>query len=210
MTFLDPKQSLIDVTGLMYNKQKFSYINIPKAAVVALSKNSDNSFPSSFAKNVIQSLKSNDKRIMKAISHTLKDDVAANRHRKIGLSKDSNYYYSNIFEYFYLNDRETFNSFVDHFIRYSKTAIVTFHDSKAVSKFFGHNVHNIHVPYNNYYNKVDDVYAQIAELEEDLDYCLLDCGVMGLALLPKVWQNLNVPLIDFGKTLTLGKVNKNQ
>lgn len=210
MTFFDPKQSLIDVTEFMYNKQKFSYINIPKAAVVALSKTSDNSFPSHFARNVIQSLRSNDRRIMKAVSHLLKEDVSANRHRKIGLNKDSNYYYSNIFEYFYLNDRDTFNSFIDHFIRYSKTAVVTFHDSKTVSKFFGHNVHNIHVPYNNYYNKVDDVYAQLAELDEDLDYCMLDCGVMGLAILPKVWQNLNVPLIDFGKTLTLGKVSRTQ
>jgi len=203
MTFLDQKQSIISVTQLMSEKKKFSYINIPKAAVVALSKNSENSFPSSFAKNVIQSLRSNDRRIFKAVSHTLKDDVAENRHYKIGLNKNSSYYYSNIFEYYYLNDRETFNSFIDHYIRYSKTAIVTFHDSKIINKTFGHNIRVITVPYNNYYDKVDDVYAQLSELDGELDYCILDCGVMGLGLLPKVWQNLDIPLIDFGKTLAL-------
>ena len=210
MTFLDQKQSIVNVTEAMYNKRKFSYINVPKAAVVALSKSSDNPFPSSFAKGVIQSLKTTDKRIMKAISHSLKDDVAANRHYKIGLNDNINYYYSNIFEYYYLNDKETFNSFIDHFIRYSKSAIVTFHDSKVVSKMFGHNIHSIHVPYSNYYNKVEDTYAQLSELDGELDYCILDCGVMGLALLPKVWQNLNIPLIDFGKTLALGRMNRKQ
>lgn len=208
--FLDQKQSIIDVTELMSNKEKFSYINIPKAAVVALSKGSENTMPSYFAKNVVASLKSTDKRIMKAVSHTLKDDVSANKHFKIGLHKNNKYYYSNIFEYYYMNDRETFNSFVDFYIRYGKSAVVSVHDSKTISKIFGYNVHTISVPYNNYYNKVDDVYAQLSELDGELDYCLFDAGVMSLGVLPKVWQNLNISIIDLGKTVSLSRSNKSE
>lgn len=206
MSFLDQKQSLLNVTSALSNKKRFSYVNIPKASIISLSRNSDNSFPSSFAKNVIYSLRMKDDKVMKALSHSLKDDVIANRHFKIGLNKNSDYYYSNIFEYYYLNDRETFNSFIEYYIRYSKFAVVTVHDSKAVSKMFGYNARVITVPYNNYYDKVDDVYAQLSEFDGELDYCILDCGVLGLGLLPKVWSNLSVSLIDFGKTLSIAKV----
>lgn len=208
MTFLDPKQSLINLTYAMSNKQKFAYINVPKASIVALSKNSENSFPNFFAKNVVTSLKANDKNIMKAVSHSLQSDIEANRHYKIGLHKGGEYYYSNIFEYYYLNDRDVISSISDFYIKYSKSAIVTFHDKKMAAKHFGHNIHVISIPYSNYYNKVDDVYAQLAELDGELDYCLLDCGVFGLGLLPKVWKNLNVSVIDLGKMLTLSKGHK--
>lgn len=208
MTFLDQKESLVKVTEALSSKKKFAYVNIPKASIVALSKNSDNSFPNFFAKNVVATMKSTDPGIMKALSHTLVDDVANGKHYKIGLHKNADYYYSNIFEYYYLNDRETFNSIVDFYIRYAKSAIVTFHDSKIVSKHFGYNVHTINVPYNNYYTKIDDVYAQLSELDGELDYCMLDCGVLGLGILPKVWKNLNMSIIDLGKTLTLNKMSK--
>jgi len=208
MSFLDQKESLIQVTKAMSSKSKFAYINIPKTAIIALSKSGENSFPNSFAKNVVATMKSTDPSIMKALSHSLVQDVANGRHYKIGLHKNSEYLYSNIFEYYYLNDRETFSSIVDFYIRYSRSAIVTFHDSKVISKNFGYNVHTINVPYNNYYNKVDDVYAQLSELDGEFDYCLLDCGVLGLGLLPKVWKNLNMSVIDLGKTLALNKLNK--
>lgn len=207
MAFLDPKSSVINVTYEMSNKNKFAYINVPKASIVALSKNSENSFPNSFARNVVTSLKMTDKRVLKAVSHSLQGDIDAGRHYKIGLHKNGEYYYSNIFEYFYLNDREVYDSIINFYIRYSKSAIVTVHDKKMVLKHFGPNTHIISIPYNNYYNKVDDVYAQLAELDGELDYCLLDCGIFGLGLLPKVWKNLNMSIIDFGKTLSISKNN---
>lgn len=209
MTFLNPKESVIKLTHEMSNKNKFAYINVPKASIVALSKSSENAFPNPFAKNVVASLKSTDKNILKAVSHSLQSDIDAGRHYKIGLNKNGEYFYSNIFEYYYLNDREVYTSIVDFYIRYSKSAIVTFHDKKMVMKHFGPNMHVISIPFTNYYNKVDDVYAQLSELDGELDYCLLDCGVFGLGILPKVWKNLNVSLIDLGKTITLSKGNKN-
>jgi hypothetical protein len=42
-------------------------------------------------------------------------------------------------------------------------------------------------------------------MENEVDYCLLDCGVFGLALMNKMWDNLNISIIDTGKTLSLSK-----
>jgi len=201
MTFYSPKESLIDLTERLDKKSRFAYLNIPKSSIVALSKNSDNAFPSHFAKNVINSFKSKDEGILKAIPNVLKDDINANRHYKIGLNKNSNYHYSNVFEYYYHEDREVYDSILSYYIKNTKTVAVSFNDKKFITKCFGYNCHVINVPYTTQYDKIDDVYAQISELDGDIDYVLLDCGVFGLGLLPKVWSNLSVSVIDFGKTL---------
>jgi len=205
MTFLDQKQSIIKLTEAMGKKEKFAYVNIPKSSIISLSRNSENSFPNFFAKNVITSLKTNDSRVMKAISHSLVPDIKENKHYKIGLHKNSEYLYSNVFEYYYMNERDNYNSMIDFYIRNTPSVIVTFHDKKLITKAFGSSVHAITVPYNNYYAKVDDVYAQLSEFEGGAYYCLLDCGVFGLGIFPKVWKNLNMSVIDLGKTLSLIK-----
>jgi hypothetical protein len=205
MSFLNPTQSLINVTKALQGHEKFSYINVPKSSIVGLSKNSENSFPNFFAKNVISSLKNSDKRVMKAISHTLMSDIDAGKHFKIGLNKNVEYYYSNIFEYYYMNNREVYNTVLDFFFKESKTVTISFHDKKLVQKHLGYNTHVINVPYSNHYDRLDSVYSQLTEFDGGVDYCILDCGIFGLALLPKIWENLNMSVVDFGKTLNLYK-----
>lgn len=207
MTFLDHKESIIRLTEKMGSKEKFAYINVPKSAIVSLSKNGENPFPNFFIKNVLASLKSNDPSVMKAISHNLISDIKENRHFKIGLHKNNEYYYSNVFEYYYLNERENFNSIVDFYIRNASNAIVTFHDRKLIAKTFGTSTHVISIPFNNHYTKIDDAYAQLAEIDGSIDYCMFDCGVFGLGLFPKVWKNLNMSVIDLGKTMSFVKGN---
>jgi len=45
----------------------------------------------------------------------------------------------------------------------------------------------------------------LSELEKEIDYCLLDCGIFGLALMSKIWSNLNISIIDLGKTISMSK-----
>jgi hypothetical protein len=207
MSFLNPIESVINVTKALQSKEKFSYINVPKSSIVGLSKNSENPFPSNFAKNIISSLRNDDKQVMKAISHTLMSDIDNGKHFKIGLNKNSKYYYSNIFEYYYMNNREVYNSILDFFIKNTKTVTVSFHDKKLVQKHLGYNTHVINVPYVNHYDKLDSVYAQLTEFEGGVDYCLMDCGVFGLALMSKMWNNLDMSIIDFGKTINMVKTS---
>lgn len=205
MTILDPKQSIQTLTYHMQQKEKFAYLNIPKASVVGLGRNNDYSFPSPFAKNVISSFRKRDPKIMKAVSHTLGTDIENGRHAKIGLDKNSKYFYSNIFEYYFLNHRDVYNAFVDFYIKNSQTIVVSFHDKKKIQKQFGFDTHVINVPFNNFYDKIDSIYAQLSEFDGGVDYCLFDCGVFSLGIFPKVWENLNMSILDLGKTLTLSK-----
>lgn len=207
MTFLNPIQSVIDVTSFLQKKEKFAYVNIPKSSIVGLSKNSDNAFPSYFAKNVVNGLRSNQRGVMKAVSHALVSDIEAGKHYKIGLNKNDKYYYSNIFEYYYMNNRDVYNSVLDFFIKNSKTVTVSFHDKKIVQKHIGYNTHVINVQFNSQYEKIDSIYAQLSEFDGGVDYCIMDCGVLSLALLPKIWENLNMSVIDLGKTINLFKTS---
>lgn len=205
MTCLNPAESLTNVTLAIEKKKKFSYINVTKSAIIALSKNSDNSFPPHFAKSVIASLKNSDPNVMKGISHTLVSDIEDGKHYKIGLNKNSTYYYSNIFEYYYMNNKDVYNTTVNYYIKNTPTVVISFHDKKLIQKHFGQSAHIINVAYTNYYEKLDNIYAQLSEFDGGVDYCVMDCGVLGLALMSKIWDNLNMSVIDFGKTLSLSK-----
>lgn len=207
MTVLNPVQSLINLTSAMNKHDKFGYINIPKSSIVALSKNADNPFPKNFTKNILVSLKNSDKRIMKAVSHTLVSDIENGKHFKIGLNKNTDYYYSNVFEYYYLNNKEVYNTLIDFYIKNTPKLIVTFHDKKVAQRHFGFNSHVINVPFHNHYDKLDSIYSQVSEFEGGVDYCLLDCGIFGLALMSKIWENLNMSIIDTGKVLSLSKAS---
>lgn len=206
MTFLNQDQSLINLTLALEKKKKFAYINVPKSAIIALSKNADNSFPSHFAKGVIASLKNPDPNIMKAISHSLVSEIGEGKHYKIGLHKNAEYYYSNIFEYYYMNNKDVYTSTVNYYVKNTPSVVITFHDKKIIQKHFGNNTHIINIAYTNYYEKLDSIYAQLSEFEGGVDHCIMDCGVLGLALTSKIWENLNMSIIDFGKTLSLSKV----
>ena len=209
MTCLNPAQSLIKLTNAMNTKQKFSYINIPKSSIISLSKSAENSFPNHFAKSVLASLKNTDNNVMKAISHTLVPEIEDGKHYKIGLNKNSEYYYSNIFEYYYMNNKDVYSTTVNYFIKNTPSVVISFHDKKLVQRHFGPSAHIINVAYTNYYEKLDNIYAQLSEFDGGVDYCIMDCGVLGLALMSKVWENLNISIIDFGKTLSLSKVTNN-
>lgn len=210
MTCLDAVESLKKVTLAMNKKEKFAYINVPKSSIIALSKNAENSFPNHFAKNVIASLKNSDPHVMKAISHTLVPEIEDGKHFKIGLNKNAEYYYSNIFEYYYMNNKDVYSTTVNYFIKNTPSVVISFHDKKLLQKYLGNNIHIVNVAYTNYYEKIDNIYAQLSEFEGGADYCIMDCGVLGLALMSKIWENLNMSIIDFGKTLSLTKVSNTQ
>ncbi|MDA0345051.1 MAG: hypothetical protein O3C54_03730 [Proteobacteria bacterium] len=205
MTFINPAESLQKITLAIENKQKFAYINVTKSAIIALSRNSENPFPPHFAKSVINSLKNSDPLVMKAISHSLVNDIENGKHYKIGLHKNATYLYSNVFEYYYMNNKDAYNTTVNYYVKNSPAVAITFHDKKLIQKHFGNDTHIINVAYTNYYEKLDSIYAQLSEFDGGVDYCIMDCGVLGLALASKIWQHLNMSILDFGKTLSLSK-----
>jgi len=142
---------------------------------------------------------------MKNISFSLAKEINEDKHSSIGLKKGQSYFIPNLFEYYYSNDKEIFRYFVDFYIKNTPKVIVTFHDYKKVSAVFGVNAKIINVAYDSCYKKMKDIYEEISKLDGKIDYCLLDCSALGLALSGKIWDNLNMSVIDLGKTLILNK-----
>jgi len=205
MSFLTVEQSIIELTAQMEKNNKFTYINVPKNAVAALTKSGDYVFPSHFAKNVIAGIRNKNSNVMRAVSHTLTNDITSGKFEKLGLSKNGKYFYSNIFEYYFMNNKDIYNIFIERYIKNSPTIVVSFNDKKIINKIFGNNVNYVHVMYNNYYDKVDDIYSQISEFDGGVDYCVMDCGPLSLALSAKISENLSMSIIDFGKAISLNR-----
>jgi hypothetical protein len=63
----------------------------------------------------------------------------------------------------------------------------------------------ISVPFNNYFSRLEDTFEKIAALEGKIDYCILDCSSLGLALSNSIWNKLNMSIIDLGKTISYSK-----
>lgn len=199
------KQGIIDLTQLMNAKEKFAFLNISKYSIVALNKKNENSFPQSFAKAILKSVSIDHPRVMKSFSAGLVDDVKNGKHSRIGINDGNRNYTSNLFEYYYLNNKDVFDTFCRFYIKDTPTLVVSFHDKKTVYKTLNTKVNVITVPYNNHYEKLDDVFAQVAEFEDGVDYCLMDCSSLGLALSGKIWEKLNMSVIDLGKTINFTK-----
>jgi hypothetical protein len=208
------KQAIIDLTLLMNAKEKFSFMNISKYSIVALNKKNESSFPNHFAKAVLKSISLEHPRIMKNYSSGLVDDINNNKHAKIGIQDSDRSYSSNLFEHYFLNQKDIFDYFCSFYFKNTPTLVVSFHDKKTIYKTLNTKVNVITVPYSNHYDKLDDVFAQISEFEGGVDYCLMDCSSLGLALAGKIWERLDMSVIDLGKTINFTKtynaVSKNE
>ena len=180
-------------------------MNVSKYSIVALNKKNENSFPPHFAKAILKSISLEHPRIMKNYSSGLVDDVKSGKHSKIGLNDTDRSYSSNLFEHYFLNKKDVFDYFTNFYFKYTPTLVVSFHDKKTVYKTLNTKVNVITVSYNNHYDKLEDVFAQVAEFEGGVDYCLMDCSSLGLALAGKIWEKLDMSVIDLGKTINFTK-----
>ena len=198
-------QASIELTKLMNSKEKFAFLNIAKSSIVSLSKKNADGTPSRFNKEIIRSINLSDSRIIKSIPESLVEEVVASKHSGIGLVDDGKFYSPNLFEYYYENNKEVYNSIFNFYIKNTNTAVVSFHDKKTIYKFMGFKTNVISVPFNNYFSRLEDTFEKIAALEGKIDYCILDCSSLGLALSNSIWNKLNMSIIDLGKTISYSK-----
>jgi hypothetical protein len=202
MPFVDAKNTLFKITKALEDKKTFAYTNISKGSIISLNKNSENPFPKDFGKNVINSISFDNPNFYKSVSHSLIPEIENDKHSKIGLNSSNTYYYSNIFEFYQMNDREMFNIIISRYFKNSSVLVVSLNDKKTVQKIFGKNSHVINVSFSNMYEKIDSVYSQVSEFKGGVDYCVMDCGILGLGLSSKIYDKLDISVIDFGKTVT--------
>ena len=175
-------QASIELTKLMNTKEKFAFLNISKSSIVSLGKKKSDTGSAQFNKEIIRSINLTDKRIIKSIPDSLADEVKASSHSSIGLVDDGRFYTPNLFEYYHEHNREVYNDIFDFYIKNTNTAVVSFHDKKTIYNFMGFKSTVINVPFNNYYSRFEDTFKKIAALDGKVDYCIMDCSSLGLAL----------------------------
>jgi hypothetical protein len=81
--------------------------------------------------------------------------------------------------------------------------VVSFHDKKVIQKIIGSSCDVITIPYNDFYDKLDQIFDQISAYDGKVDYCIFDCPVLSSALASKVWEKTNMSILDFGKVFTI-------
>jgi len=199
------KDSVIELTNMMSEDEKFAFINVSKSSIIGLNKKSDKSFPSHISKEIIKAININHPRVMKSVSSDLASEILEEKHSSIGIKKNHRYYSPNVFEYYYERDKSVFNSIIEFFIQNTPNLIVTLHDYKRINNLLGVRSNVISVSYHSLYKKFDEIYEKIHSMNGKVQYCLLDCSSLGLALSPKIWENLDMSIIDFGKALNFTK-----
>ena len=200
-------QASIDLTELMDSKEKFAFLNISKSSIVSLGKNKSDIGSAKFAKEIIRSINLTGKNIIKNIPESLLEEVKASSHSGIGLVDDGRFYTPNLFEYFCENNKQIYNDIFNFYIKNTKTVIVSFHDKKTIYKFMGFKIHVINVSFNNYPSRFEETFNKIAALNGEVDYCIMDCSSLGLALSNSIWNKLDMSIIDLGKTISISKMN---
>lgn len=197
--------AVIELTKMMSEKEKFAFLNISKSSIIGLNKKSDKSFTPNISKEIIKAININHPRVIKNVSSDLSWEIQQDKHNSIGIKKNHRYYSPNLFEFYHETNKEVFNSIINFFIQNTPNMIVTLHDYKRISNILGVRSNVLTVNYHSMYKKFDEIYDQIAKMNGKVEYCLLDCSSLGLALSPKIWENLDMSIIDFGKALNFTK-----
>lgn len=198
-------KSLIQLTGLMNSDKKFAFINISKSSIIGLNKKNEKSFPPNVSKEIINSINLSGDRVMKNVSYDLMKEVQDGKYSTIGLNKETYYHYPNAFEYYFENNKPVFDSVISFYIKNTPSVVVSLHDQKRISNVLGLKENVINISYGSMYKKYDEIFDQLAKLNNKVQYCLLDCSSLGLALSHKIWNELDMSIIDLGKTLNFTK-----
>lgn len=207
---LDPVKSIISLTEKIESKKKFAYVNISRSAINVLNNSSEKKPPKYFMKSLSKCVSIQDDNFLKAVPSEFSQDIENGKLSPLGITPDGTYYDAGMFEYFFNTKKDVVDIFLNHYIKNSKNVILTFHDQKTVQKMFGQHQYVITVPYNNYYDKLDSIVAQVCEFDDGVDNCILDCPMLGTAIAPKIWSEMNMSIIDFGKVVSSAKFLYNQ
>lgn len=205
MRTLNEKETIKQVTYLLEKKNRFAFVTYTRSAILSAigDLKGDKKPPKYFSKAILTGLTNQDPLFVKALQ---KDFVSGieNKIDAIGL-KETSFYDSSYLEYYINNNHDIFDTFMSYFFKHNKTLVISFQYKSLISKYFAKNSAYIHVPYNDFYDKIDSIMAQITEFDNEYDMCVLDCPMFSSAIAPRIWEKTNMSIIDLGKSLTAAR-----
>ena len=203
MTTLSYLDTIIKVTELFESKKRMAFVTYTRSSILSAigELKGDKKPPKYFARSVLASLTNSDPAFLKAVQKSSVDSFTEGMNR-VGL-KDAKFYDASFLEHYIENKTEVFDIFMSHYLKNTKAVVVSFQYKSLIAKHFSKDSAFIHVPYNDFYDKIDNIVAQIKEFEPDYDLCVLDCPMFSSAVASKIWEKTNMSIFDLGKSLTV-------
>ena len=205
MKILNEKQTIINVTKLLEDKKRFAFVTYTRSALFTAvgELKGDKKPPKNFTKSILTGLTNNDKMFVKA---SQKDFIEQfdQKLSKAGLNNEI-FADAAFLESYINNNEEVFNIFMRHYLKETKCLVISFQYKSLISKYFSKDSAFIHIPYNDFYDKLDGIMAQISEFTGEYDLCVLDCPMFSAAIAPRIWEETNMSVLDLGKSLTVAR-----
>lgn len=205
MKTLSEKETIKYVTSLLESKKRYAFVTYTRSSLLSAvgDLKGDKKPPKYFAKAVLSGLTINDPFFGQA---TQKDFINGieDKLKKVGLNQKE-FFDSGFLEYYINNNQDIFQTFMNYYIKNTKCLVISFQYKGLISKYFTKDSAFIHVPYNDYYDKIDSITAQISEFTNEYDLCVLDCPMFSAAIAPRIWEKTNMSILDLGKSLTTAR-----
>lgn len=190
---------------MLERKERFAFVTYTRSSFFSVFNDikGEKKPPKNFVQSMLNSLSIESD---KYLSATQLEFVDSHRSKlnKAGLSKKS-FYDSSFLENFIYENKEIFKIFMNYYLKNTDVLVISFQHKSNISKFFSKNSSYISVPYNDFYDKIDSVMAQISEFSNAHDLVVLDCPMFGSAIASKIWEQTNMSILDMGKTLTVAR-----
>ena len=194
------------LTLKMLARERFAYVNFPRSALIAMSDPNSEESSKEFNDLIIKSFNVNHKNYIKGIpSAFVNSNYSENELDSLKIDVNQKYYSSTTLENYFNNNQQAFTSFVDFYIRNTPYVVVTFHDRKIITRVLGTPLEVIHVPYNDFYNKIDFIMESLSKFTDKVDTVILDCPLLSTGLAGRIWNELNFSIIDLGKVIGFAK-----
>jgi hypothetical protein len=199
------KETIIKVTELLEKKNRFAFVSYTRSAFFSIVGDikGDKKPPKHFVQSILKGITSTESNFMAAMQpdfiNSQEDKVG-----KVGL-KDKTFYDSCFLENYINENYDIFKTFMQYYFKHNKVLVISFQHKSNIGKFFAKDSAFIQVPYNDFYDKLDSVLAQVSEFENEYSMCILDCPMFASAIAPKLWEKTNMSILDLGKTLTVAR-----
>jgi len=205
METLTEKQTIIKVTELLEKKNRFAFVTYTRSSLFSAigELKGEKKPPKNFTNAILSGLTSSDPMFFKA---SQKDflETFEDKLNRVGLSNQK-FADAAFLENYINNNEEVFKIFMSHYLKHTKTLVISFQYKSLISKYFSKDSAFIHAPYNDFYEKIDSVMSQISEFSNEYDFCVLDCPMFSSAIAPKIWETTKMSILDLGKSLTVAR-----
>lgn len=211
MKFVDQKQTIRQLTEKMSNKERFAYVSFSRSSLLSVTGQiPDDKKPNKyFTKSILNSLEIKDENYMKSVYYGMISENTDINISEIPSISNGYFYDAATLENMFIKRKDIFDSFVDFYIKHSKTLVISFHDKKYIQKIMGSPTHYIKVPYNDYYEKIDSIMSSVQEIGPGIDYCIMGCPMLSSALSGHIWSKTPMSILDFGKVFTVSSYKSN-